>query len=249
MMVFTLAGKELRSLFLSPMAWSILAVVQCILAYIFLLSLQDFIDVQPKLAVHPNPPGLTSMVVTPLLTWEAILLLIISPLLTMRLLSEEARNQTLRLLFTAPISASEIVLGKFLGTLGFLFIILGLTLLMPLTLTMGGKLDIGLIFSGVMALILVVASFVALGLFVSSLTQQPIVAATISFGALLFLWLLDIAGKSDPDSAFAYISMLNHYQNLMLGVFSSSDIIYYLLFTASFLVLTVRKLDAQRWQS
>jgi ABC-2 type transport system permease protein len=245
MMTFTLAAKELRSLFLSPLGWTILAVIQIILGYSFLIRVDLFLQVQPSLAGRPNAPGLGDVVVANLFGSAAVVLLLVVPLLTMRLISEERRGQTLSLLFTAPISMTQIIVGKYLGVLGFLLIVMGLLALMPLSLLLGGRLDFGQLAGGLLGLTLLAASFAAAGLFISTLTAQPTIAAITSFGLLLLLWLLDWAG-SDGGGLFAYLSLVRHYEALLRGVFNSSDILYYLLFIITFLVLAVRRLDADR---
>ena len=248
-MIFTIAGKELRSLFLSPLAWVVMAIVEAILAYFFLIYLDYFVQIQPQLAQMEGAPGITDMVVAPLFATAATVLLLVTPLLTMRLLSEEQRNQSLSLLLSAPISISEIILGKFCGILAFQVLILWLILLMPLSLLFGGALDMGMLLSGVLGLLLLLASFSALGLFMSALTQQPVIAAISTFGILVLLWVLDLASSTGEKSQlFAYLSMLSHYQSMLKGVFSSSDFIYYLLFITLFLVLSIHRLDSKRLQ-
>lgn len=112
MMILTIAGRELRSMFLSPLAWAVLAVVEAILAFLFLQQLDLFIAFQSQLAMLESPPGVTEVVAMPIFSTAAIVLLLVVPLLTMRLLSEEKRQKTLPLLMSAPISMSEIVLGN-----------------------------------------------------------------------------------------------------------------------------------------
>lgn len=248
-MIFTIAGKEIKALFLSPMAWAILAVVQAIVAYFFLIYLDYFVTLQPQLATIPNAPGVTSMVVAPLYATVATVLLLVTPLLTMRLISEERRNKTLSLLMSAPVSVSEIIFGKFIGIISFLLLMLLLITLMPLSLLGSGELDFGLLISGIMGTVLVICSFAAAGLYISTLTSQPTVAAVGTFGILLMLWIVDIAGNTGGDNGvLSYLSILNHNQALLRGIFSSADVIYYLLFITTFLVLSIRRLDAERLQ-
>jgi ABC-2 type transport system permease protein len=250
-MIFTIAARELRSLFVSPLAWSILAVVQLILAYMFLSQLDLFMSVQSKLVGVAGAPGATEVIAAPLLGNSAVVLLLVVPMLTMRLVSEERRSQTLSLLFSAPLSMTEIVLGKFLGVMGFLLVTVLLILLMPLSLLMGGGIDLGMLAAGVLGLVLLLAGFAAVGLFMSTLTEQPTIAAVSSFGVLLLLWIIDWAGSNNAGQAselFAYLSLLRHFQSLLKGVFDSTDVIYYLLFVILFLVLSIRRLDADRLQ-
>ncbi|ALP51719.1 ABC transporter permease [Candidatus Tenderia electrophaga] len=251
MMIFTIAGRELRSLFISPLAWSILAVVQLILAYMFLTQLDLFMNLQSRLLGMAGAPGVTEIIAAPLFGNAAVVLLLVVPMLTMRLVSEERRSQTLSLLFSAPLSMTEIVLGKFLGVMGFLLIMVLLIVLMPLSLLLGGGLDFGMLAAGALGLILLLAAFAAVGLFMSTLTVQPTIAAVSSFGVLLLLWIIDWAGNTGSGQAselFAYVSLLRHFESLLKGVFDSADVLYYLLFVTLFLVLSIRRLDAERLQ-
>jgi ABC-2 type transport system permease protein len=249
--VGAVAARELRSLFLSPLAWTVLAVVQGILGYLFLLQIDLFMQVQPRLAAVPGAPGLTAVVVTPVLQSAGVVLLLVVPLLTMRLLAEERRSGTLTLLLSAPVSMTQIVLGKYLAIVAFFACTLALTTLMVLTLLLGGTLDFGLLAAGLLGLALLVASFAAAGLFLSSLTTQPVIAAVSTFGLLLLLWLLDWAagtGSGRVADALSYLSLLTHYGALLKGVFDSKDVAYYLLFSATFVALSIRRLDSDRLQ-
>lgn len=248
-MIFTIAMRELKGLFVSPLAWVVLAVVQVILAFMFLSHIERYLRVQPRLVAIDNAPGVTELVVG---EWffgsAAIVLLLVVPLLTMRLISEEHRNRTLSLLFSAPISMTEIVLGKYLGALAFVLLLLTLIALMPLSLLATTSLDVGIFLSGLLGLGLLLAGFVAVGLFMSTLTQHPVVASISTFGALLLFWLLDLAGGgvSEDGNWLAYLSSLNHYEPFLRGIFDSADAAYHMLFIATFLVLSVRRLDADR---
>lgn len=247
-----IAARELRSLFLSPLAWSILGVVQFIHGYLYMGRLEGFLEIQARLNLVDNPPGLTEIVAVPVFATASIVLLLVTPLLSMRLISEERRNRSLSLLFSAPLSMTEIILGKYLGLLGFMSIMSLMLLLMPLSLLGSANLDLGLLFSAWLAVWLLSAAFSAAGLFMSTLTQYPTVAAVGSFGLLLLLWIVDWAGASVSEDGgpnlLAYVSILNHYNSLLRGVLNSTDIAYYLLFIATFLILSIRRLDADRLQ-
>lgn len=249
-MIFTIAARELRSLFLSPLAWSILAVTLFILAYLFLSQIEAYINLQPRLAALDGAPGVADIVVAPLFADAAVVLLLITPLVTMRVLSEERRSRTLSLLLSAPVSMTEIVVGKYLGVLSFFIILLGLLALMPLSLLAGTELDLGKLAAGMLGLILVVASFAAIGVYMSSLTEQPTVAAVTTFGLLLLLWIIDWAGNGQMDgaNALAYLSMLRHYEPLLKGLVNSTDVAYYLLLIVLFIGFSIRRLDATRLQ-
>ena len=249
-MLLTIAGRELRSLFLSPLAWAILATVQFIIAYLFLSAVDAYLMVQPRLAAIEGAPGVADLVIAPLFGNAAIILLLITPMITMRVLSEERRNRTISLLFSAPVSMTEIILGKYLGVLGFFLALLAMIALMPLSLLSGTELDLGKLAVGLLGLTLLLAAFSAIGLFMSALTDQPTIAAISTFGLLRLLWSIDWAGTSEAQVSglCAYLSMLRHYETLLKGLLHSTDIVYYLLVTTLFLGLSLRRLDADRLQ-
>lgn len=252
MMIVHIMRRELRAMFLSPLAWTILAVVQFILAYLFLTQLSEFIRFQPQLKMMENAIGVTDIVVTPLYGSASFILMLVVPLITMRVISEERRSKSLALLFSAPISMTEIVVGKYLGVLAFLLIMIGLVTLMPLSLLIAGPIDIGLLMATLLGISLLIAAFAAVGVYLSTLTVQPTVAAVGTFGILLLLWIIDWAGARVADEnatgLLTYLSMLRHFESLAKGVFSTSDVAYYLLFIGAFLTLSVKRLDADRLQ-
>jgi ABC-2 type transport system permease protein len=244
-MIFTIAGKELRAMFTSPLAWAVLAIVQVILALIFLFRIDFFISAQAQIARAPNPPGLTDIAIVPMFGIASIVLLMSVPLLTMRMISEERRNQTMALLMAAPISMSEIILGKFLALIVFLGLINLLILSMALSLLAGGTIDFGLLTASLVGLALLGASFAAIGLFISCLTTHPVVAAILSLGAFLSLWIMNIFA-SDPESWLNLVSLLKHFEGFLDGSIAVSDLIYFSLLITTFLILSIRRLDADR---
>lgn len=245
-MIFIIARQELRRLFLSPLAWTILGVVQFVLAWMFLQSVNNFLVVQSQLLGMGGEYGITELVAMPLLGNAAVVLLLITPLVSMRLVTEERRNKTLPLLFSAPVSMTEIVLGKYLGLVAFLALQLLLVALMPLSLLLGGGLDLGMFASGLLGLLLLIGAFAAVGLFLSTLTQHQTVAAVGTFGVLLFFWLLDWARTGADGGVLPYLSLLNHYEPFLKGAFDTRDAIFHLLFITTFLALSVRRLDMDR---
>jgi ABC-2 type transport system permease protein len=172
-------------------------------------------------------------------------LLMSVPLLTMRLIAEERRNQTMTLLMSAPVSMTQIVLGKFLAMVGFLGIVLLLILAMGLSLLAGGILDLGLIAANAVGLMLLASAFAAIGLFVSCLTNHPVVAAVLSLAVLLGLWIVNIA-TSDPQSPLHLVSLLRRFEGFTSGAIAFTDVVYFVLLIALFVVLSIRRLDADR---
>ncbi len=247
-MIWVIAKREFFAMFRSPLAWIILAVVQAILGYMFLANLDNFFLLQPQLTQLENTPGVTDVVITPLMQVAAIILLMIMPLITMRSLAEEKRNRTLSLLVSAPLSMSEIVLGKYLGLLLFVLILVSLLMLMPLSLYLGTSPDAGKLLSIYLGMLLLLAAFAAIGLYLSSLTENQTIAAVGTFGVLLMLWIIDWIGASidNGQSILAYLSLLQHHQSMLEGVFDTADVAYYLILIVGFLGLTIRQLDRER---
>jgi ABC-2 type transport system permease protein len=243
--ILTIAGKELRRLFASPLGWVILAFLQFIFALFFVLGLRAFIDTQAQMAMLPGAPGFTAYVVEPSFGAARIFLLMVLPLLSMRLIAEERRNQTLPFLLSAPVSITEVVLGKFLGLLAFLALPVGLLALMALSLYLGGKLDLGLLASNVLGSLLLSGSFAVVGLYLSSLTSHPLVAGVGTYALLLLLWLIN-AGTADPDSPVHMLSLIRHYDAFAKGTVAISDVVYYVVLIVLFLLLCIRRLDADR---
>ena len=247
-MIFTIARRELRTLFLSPLAWIILGILQVILGFLFVGHLDLYLRLQPRLLTLPHAPGMTEVIGNPTLGNVSVLMLLVVPMLSMRLISDERRNRTLTLLFSAPVSMTEIVLGKYLGLLGFLLIIAAFTVTMPLTLLLGGHLDMGMFISGILGLVLVFASFAAVGLFMSALSPNPTVAGVGTLGVLFLLWIAgwDASGTGAVNAVLRYLSLVNHYEPFLHGLVGSANIAYFLLLSALFLILTIRRLDADR---
>jgi ABC-2 type transport system permease protein len=244
-MILTIAHKEFRSLFATPSTWVILGALQFIFAWFFLARLDAFLQVQTQLAQLANPPGVTQSVASPVLGTVAFIMMMLIPIFSMRLIAEERRNQTLVLLLAAPIASWEIIGGKFLGMLLFLSLIIAACFLMLLTLALGTQLDFGLLIVNVLGLFLLTACYTALGLYFSTLTAQPIVAATSTLAILFGLWLLDVAGSSTSPVLKA-LSPTIHFQSFNAGLLLSKDFAFFVLFCSLCLLLAIRRLNNTR---
>lgn len=244
-MILTIAHKEFRSLFATPSTWLILGGLQFIFAWFFLARLDAYLQVQSQLAQLANPPGVTQSVASPVLATVAFILMMLVPIFTMRLVAEERRNQTLVLLMASPLASWEIIAGKFLGMLLFLSLIIAASFLMLMTLALGTPLDFGLLITNAVGLFMLTACYTALGLYFSTLTTQPIVAATSTIAALFGLWLIDAAGSSTSPILKA-LSPTIHFQSFNAGLLLSGDIVYFLLFCAICLLLAIRRLNNSR---
>ncbi|MBI3041441.1 MAG: ABC transporter permease subunit [Betaproteobacteria bacterium] len=253
-MVFTIAGKELKALFASPLAWVVLSMVQIIVGYAFLRRLDDFLQLQPQLAGMATPPGATELVAAPLFGTAAALLLFAVPVLAMRLIAEERRNQTMVLLMSAPVSMTEIALGKFLGLTAFLLLIVALTALMPLSIAGATRLDYGLLAGLAAGLALLAAGFAAVSLYVSCLTVHPVAAAIGAFAALIGMVLVgEVAGESLRARGWAVaaslaqvLSPVKNFEPFGKGVLDTYALVCSVLLIAVFVTLAARQLDAQR---
>jgi ABC-2 type transport system permease protein len=241
-----IARKELKILFSSPLAWVILALVQFVLTWTFLTHLDTFLQVQPQLIKIANPPGLTEMIIAPLFAMAAIVLLMITPVLTARLIAEERRNHTLTFLVSAPVSMADVVLGKFLGLMIFFSAIIALVAALSVSLLAGGSLDFGLLLGNVLGLFLLSACFVSLGLYISALSAQPATAGAGTLGILLGLWVIDNVADDDRFGVIHNFSLLAHYEGFNRGVIDTFDLAYFALFVLLFLMLSILRLDRER---
>jgi ABC-2 type transport system permease protein len=252
--ILTIAAKELKALFASPLAWVVLTLAQATLGLLFLRWLDEFLLREPQLVGMPNVPGLTESVAVPFFYNAFVVLLFAVPLLAMRLVAEERRNQTMVLLMSAPVTMTEIVLGKFAGLVAFLLAIVALITLMPLSLSFGARLDYGLLAGLVAGLMLMVASFAAVSVYVSCLTAHPIVAAFGAFIALLAMALfgevaeegLRARGVALAATLARVVSPLRNFEPFLRGVLDTYAVACSLTLIAVFLALAVRRLDAQR---
>ncbi|MGB4810950.1 MAG: ABC transporter permease subunit [Methylophilaceae bacterium] len=245
-MIFQVARKELKSMFSSPMGWVILSLLMFAFGTYYLNGVNDYFAVMSGAMRPAERTGVTQFVGQTVYGFASFIVLFAVPLLSMRLISEERRNQTLPFLFSAPISLTEIVLGKFFGLVAFLSILVVFIAGMLATLNIWADIDFGYIVANSIGLLLMVASFSALGLYFSSMTQQPVVAAILTFIALFALMFLDRFFAGDPSNTLASLSLTRHFQTFSSGLIDTADIAYFLLFIITFLTLTVRRLDADR---
>jgi ABC-2 type transport system permease protein len=231
---FIIAQKELRAYFASPIAYVVIAAFLAIMGFFFWLIV--------SLTREASLRGVFANMAT--------VLLFISPALTMRLLAEEQRSGTIELLLTLPVRDWQVVVGKFLASLAVFVLMLALTLYYPLLLLLFGNPDRGPLISGYLGLLLLGGSFLSVGLFTSSLSRNQVVAALLGFGAMLILWLIDIAGGllgPPMSNIVSYMSMSGHYFDFIRGVIDTKDVIFYLSMMAAFLFLSVQVLQLRRW--
>ena len=254
--IWAVALRELRNYFVSPIAYVVLAGFLLLSGWFFWIYLVQFSTYVMIYAQYQQPQlmeqlNLNDMVMAPLLQNMVIIFLIMMPLVTMRLFAEERAQGTDELLLTSPIDTLEITLGKFLGAGLFFTTMLAATLVYPAILMYFGDPELGSIVTGYLGILLVGLSFVALGLFTSTLTDNQIVAAVSSFVALLLFfaigWPANTVGET-AGAVLSYLSLTEHLQPLVEGLVVSTDIVYFLSIIAIALFLSQRSLESLRWR-
>lgn len=239
----TIAKKELKAYFTSLIAYTVIAIFLIISGYFFYTNLVMFVmfvgsDVKLGLWQHTFYD-------------MRFITLTLIPLLTMRLFAEEKKLGTIELLYTNPIRDMEIIMGKYLACVLVFIVMLALTLLYPVLLEIVFSVDIGPLVACYTGLFLLGAACIACGIFLSSLTENQIVAAISTVGVLLFLWLIDwnegIAGKKTMI-ILHQLSLSEHFFNFIKGVIDIDDVVYYLSLIAFFLFLTKCSLEFRKWR-
>ena len=245
-MIFNIVRKELKSVFASPMGWIVLTIFTFLFGSLYLTGVNNYFEVMSGAIRPAERMGVTQSVGQIVYGWAFLIVLVAVPLLSMRLISEERRSQTLPFLFSAPLSLTEIVLGKFFGLVIFLSILILYVAFMLSTLNIWSDVDFGFIIANSLGLFLLVAGSSAVGLYFSSLTAQPVAAAVMSFVTLIALIFMDRIFVADPSNPLAQFSLMRHFQSFSTGLIDTADIAYFVLFTITFLTLTIRRLDADR---
>ncbi|MFZ5949895.1 MAG: ABC transporter permease subunit [Candidatus Rifleibacteriota bacterium] len=236
MKIFAIMKKELQSFFFSPVAYIVFASFLLIVGYLFWVVL-----VTSKLAT-----------LEPLLYNASFVLLLASPVMTMRLISEERKGRTMELLLTSPISPAQIIIGKYLACMVLYLALIVLTLQYPLLLSRySTDFDLGPVYSGYIGLVLLSSAFVSLGLFTSSLSENQIISAMLSFGGLLLFWIFGWA-KHAFDNWFGNVlgslSIFDRYSDFLRGIVDSGNTVFFVIFTVVWLFLAARVIESERWR-
>lgn len=246
--------KEITIAFSSPIFYTATFIFMVVSGYFFytnamIYTIRSFQAGQnPFLAERLN---LSDFVVKPFFGDMAIVLLLMLPLITMRSYAEEKKMGTIELLFTYPISDGAVLAGKFAASMFTLLTMLVGTLLPLILLETFAHLDWGLILSGYLGILLLGASFIALGIFTSSLTENQIIAAVLSFGAFLLFWIIGWAKSfAGPTlgSILEHISIVVHLDSFVRGLIDSRDLVFYLVFIFFWLFVTLRFLNTRFWR-
>ena len=250
--IMLIAKKDLRSYFVSPIAYIVIAMFLFLIGYMFFNLLSFYArQVQEFSAISfGQKPTMSDSVLRPLFGNMNVILLFVAPFITMRLLSEERKEHTVELLFTAPITSLDIILGKFFAAFALMVIMISITFVYPVILQVIAKPDWGVIAGCYAGIFLVAATYVAVGLFWSSRTENQIVAAVLTFGTLLFFWLISwSAHRAGPvwSEVLNFLSIIGHFTNFSQGVLDTTDVVYYLSFLGFGVFLTNLSFDSNNW--
>jgi len=250
-MISAMLKTELRRFFATPLAWVIIAVSQLILAWAFFSELEYYENIQAQLAAKETPLGVTSLVVIPALLNGLNIIMLMTPLLTMRSIAEEWQSRRLDMLLASPLTAGQLLVSKYLAVLLVLGLFWLTVLLQVMTLQLATALDLGRVLLLWTAGLFVIGTFVAAGLWLSSLARLPLIAAITTYGLLI---LLRFVGQNDDGSLLHWFSITPHLQAAQLGLFSSTDLLYFLMVIGLFLILGWTQLlklrhTQERWSS
>jgi len=233
--VTTIYQREILSYFYSPIAYVVISVFLVASGFFFAGNLQFWQEASLK-------GSLDSI---------QFFLLLLTPVITMKLFSDEAKSGTLETLMTSPVTDFDVVFGKFLAALSLYAVMILPTWIFVLLLSVFGNPDFGPIFASYIGLLLMGGLFVSIGLLVSSLTKNQVVAAVIGIVSLIILWVvgfLSTYGDNWFYEAIGYIGTYDHWSSFTKGIVDTRDVIYYLSFTALLLFITVRNVESRKWR-
>lgn len=250
--IFILWKRELKSYFSSPMAYIISGLFIFLIGVIFFNLLVGFIDNTQRLALQlGREASFLDHVIRKLFGNMNFIFVLLTPLLTMRLFAEEKRQHSIELLYTAPLSSWQIVIGKYLAVFTVVLFMISLTLIYPVMLIPSGFEDFTVLFSGYLGVIFNVLCFLAIGILASSLTENQIVAAILTVVTVMLFWLVawfsQITDNFMLAQIYKYLSMIDHFDNFTRGTITTSDLIYHFSFIGIGLYLTKLSLDSRNW--
>jgi ABC-2 type transport system permease protein len=251
--ISSIAGKELRGYFASPVAWVMMGLFALIFGYFFLSYLTFFVrsSMQAMMGGGPQTMNINMELIRPLLSNASVLVLFLLPMVTMRTYSEEKRSGTIELLLTSPLTDFEIIAGKFLGTVGLYLGLLAVTALYIGILFIYGQPEWRPLVAGYLGLLLLGSCFIAIGLFISSTTKNQMVAGAATFVVGLLFWIVSwFADSTGPmtSQVLSYLSITEHFDDFGKGIIDSKHVVYYLSFISFGLFLTLKSVDSERWR-
>ena len=249
-----IAAKEFRSFYSSPMAWVILGLFALLFGYFFMAYTASFArqSMAGQFGGGPRQMNVNLELIRPLLSnITTLLILFLLPMVTMRTYSEEKRSGTIELLLTSPLKDIEIILGKFLGAMGMYAGMLGVTIVYMSILFMHGSPAVKPMLSAYLGLVLFGGGFVAMGLFISTLTSNQMVAGAASFVVFLLFWVISWLGDTLGPTAstiLSYLSITEHFDDFGKGVIDTKHLVFYLSFITLGLFLATKSVDSDRWR-
>jgi ABC-2 type transport system permease protein len=254
--VLTIVGKELRSYFVSPVAYVVLTGFLLLGGWFFFNLLSRFsllltLYTQFQGGEAANRLNLNDYVIAPLMHNLSIILVILIPMITMRAYAEEKKSGTYELLLTSPVRTGEIVLGKFLASFLFVCIMIGLTGVYPMILLIFGNPEIGVMVAGYLGLLLLATAFVAVGLLTSSFTENQIIAAVSGLVATLLLYIIGWPAETAGNvlgPLLRYLSVTEHFSDMVKGLIDTRALVYFASLVALALFLTQRSVESLRWR-
>ncbi len=248
----TIAGKEYKTYFTGPVAYVVTGLFVFLMSWMFFQILAAFAQRSPMMMMQGRGMSLNDYVFTPHFGNVNVVLLIMVPALTMRLFAEEKKNRTMDLLMTSPLTATQIVLGKFIAGLFVVWTILATLGIYPLVTTLFAHFDKGPILTALLGLALLSGVYVAIGVFASSLTENVIIAYFLAFVLELFFWVIGWASASmdgaTSQSVFNYLSIVSHFGDFTKGMIDVSAVVYYVTLMFFFCFLTQRVVESARWR-
>ena len=250
--VLTIAGKELRSYFASPIAYTVIGFYALLFGYFFYALLRYFDRQSMQMGMGMGGTmNVNQMLIGPLLMNASVIVLFVLPMITMRTYAEEKRSGTIELLLTSPLTDVQIILGKFLGAMALYTALLAVTLIHISLLFIYGNPEWKPILTGYLGLLLMGGCFISVGLLISSLTKNQIVAGMITFAVFLMLWVINWLGSfvgPTLQSVFAHLSITDHFDDFAKGIIDTNHLVYNASFFAFGLFLTGKSVDSERWR-
>ena len=258
--IFAIVQKELKHYFVSPIAYVVMMIYLTLSGYFFYARMirfsQEYQRAQSMVQFYKNPEilsrfNLNEMVIAPALFNMIFVFLFILPLIMMRSFAEEKRQKTDELLMTSPITLNQLVMGKFIGSLTFVAVLILPTLAYQVLLFVFAKPELGPVLTGYLGIFLFASGGVAIGMFASSLTENQIIAAVVSFVILLFMFIINFIGQNEGGIFFdiiKYLSVSEHISNLLRGMIDTRDLVYFFSIITLFLFLTKRSMESFSWR-
>jgi ABC-2 type transport system permease protein len=250
--ILAIAQRELNAYFASPIAYVLIGFFALLFGWFFYVPLAYFEQQSMQAGMNPTQAlNINQMLVGPTLSNTTVIMLFLFPLITMRTYSEEKRSGTIELLLTSPVTDVQIILGKFFGAMLLYAAMLAITLIHVGILFLYGEPEWKPIATGYLGLLLMGGSFLALGLFISSLTKNQIVAGIATFAVFLMLWVINWIGTfvgPTMQTVLTFLSLTDHFDDFAKGIIDTKHVIYYLSFMAFGLFLTAKSVDSERWR-